>query len=90
LAAGVTDRLWDMTDLVEMIEAWEAKEKRDARPIFEIEEQTIGGGYWVRVTLPNGAPEQVSIFATVNEGALWIKNESVAWLHTRRRDEAAN
>lgn len=30
MAAGVTDRLWDMTDLVEMIEAWEAKEKRDA------------------------------------------------------------
>jgi len=41
-----------MTDLVEMIEAWEAKEKREARPIFEIEEQKIGGGYWVRVTLP--------------------------------------
>jgi cell fate regulator YaaT (PSP1 superfamily) len=23
-AAGVTDRLWEMTDVVEMIEAWEA------------------------------------------------------------------
>ena len=39
MVAGVTDRLWEMTDLVEMIEAWEAKEKRDARPIFEIEER---------------------------------------------------
>ncbi len=24
MAAGVTDRLWEMTDVVEMIEAWEA------------------------------------------------------------------
>jgi IS1 family transposase len=27
MAAGVTDRLWEMTDLVEMIEAFEAREK---------------------------------------------------------------
>jgi hypothetical protein len=25
MAAGVTDRLWEMTDLVEMIEAFEAR-----------------------------------------------------------------
>jgi hypothetical protein len=24
MAAGITDRLWEMTDVVEMIEAWEA------------------------------------------------------------------
>ena len=29
-AAGVTDRLWEMTDVVEMIEAWEATEQRKA------------------------------------------------------------
>jgi IS1 family transposase len=28
MAAGVTKRLWEMTDLVEMIEAWEASNKR--------------------------------------------------------------
>jgi hypothetical protein len=30
MAAGVTDRLWEMTDLVEMIEAFEASRKRAA------------------------------------------------------------
>jgi hypothetical protein len=30
MAAGVTQRLWEMTDVVEMIEAWEAAEKRAA------------------------------------------------------------
>jgi hypothetical protein len=28
LAAGVTDRLWEMKDLVEMIEAFEGSQKR--------------------------------------------------------------
>ena len=30
MAAGVTDRLWEMKDLVEMIEAFEASQKRAA------------------------------------------------------------
>lgn len=84
MAAGVTDRLWEMTDLVAMIEAWEVKEKRNARPIFEIEEQKIGGGYFVRATLANSVPEQIFGFTTENEAALWIKNESAAWLHQKR------
>lgn len=28
MAAGVTSRLWEMTDLVEMIEAWEIRSSR--------------------------------------------------------------
>ena len=30
MAAGVTDRLWEMKDLVEMLEAFEAAKKRAA------------------------------------------------------------
>jgi hypothetical protein len=30
MAAGVTDRLWEMSNLVEMIEAFEAAQKRAA------------------------------------------------------------
>jgi hypothetical protein len=30
MAAGVTKRLWEMTDLVEMIEAWEESGKLTA------------------------------------------------------------
>jgi hypothetical protein len=30
MAAGVTDRPWEMKDLVEMLEAWETAQKRAA------------------------------------------------------------
>jgi hypothetical protein len=30
MAAGVTDRLWEMSDVVDMIEAFEASRKRAA------------------------------------------------------------
>lgn len=83
-AAGVTDRLWEMSDIVEVIEAWEAKEKRDAEPIFEVKEWKIGGGFYVLVTLPSEAPEQITGFKTKNEAALWVRHESNAWLHQRQ------
>jgi hypothetical protein len=30
MAAGVTDRLWEMKDVVTMLEAWEAMQERAA------------------------------------------------------------
>ena len=38
MAAGVTDRLWEMVDVVDVLDAFEAKRKRGAKPIFEVEE----------------------------------------------------
>jgi hypothetical protein len=42
MAAGVTDRLWEMGDVVDMLDAFGAKQKRAARPLFEVCEQNIG------------------------------------------------
>ncbi len=89
MAAGVTKRLWEIGDIVDMMEAWEVKEKRDARPLFEVCENKIGGGYHVRATLPNMVPEQIHGFATEGEAASWIKNESVVWLHEKRKQIAS-
>lgn|GEM_PF-1298511 len=50
MAAGVTDRLWDVADLVQVLEDWEAL--RETEPQFEPEENAIGGGWFVRVTFP--------------------------------------
>jgi hypothetical protein len=85
MAAGVTDRLWEISDIVAMLEAWEAKEKRDAKPVFEVMEWKIGGGFYVKATLPNTEPENITGFATKNDAIRWVRNESAAWLHARRR-----
>jgi IS1 family transposase len=94
MAAGVSDRLWEISDLVAMLEAWEAKEKREAKPVFEVMEWKIGGGFYVKATLPNVAPENITGFATRNDAVGWVRNESGAWLHARRhaqeKKEAAN
>jgi hypothetical protein len=84
MAAGVSDRLWEISDLVEMLEAWEAKEKRAATPVFEVMEWKIGGGFYVKATLPNSEPENISGFETKNDAVRWIRNDSAAWLYTRQ------
>jgi len=85
MAAGVTDRLWEIGDLVAMLEAWEAKEKRDAKPIFEILEWKVGGGWYVKETLPNAGPENIPGFKSKVEALRWLRYDSVAWLQARRR-----
>lgn len=52
MAAGVTDRLWDISDIVRVLEAWEAE--CVAEPSFEAEPNRIGEGHFVRVTFPGG------------------------------------
>src|ERR1700676_5206320 len=38
MAAGVTDRLWEMVDVVDMLDTFEANRKRRTKPIFEVEQ----------------------------------------------------
>ena len=85
MAAGVTDRLWEMTDAVDMLDAFEAKRKRKPKNIFEIDEWKIGGGFYFRATLADGTVERIEGFATEGDAARWIKNESVVWLHSRQQ-----
>jgi IS1 family transposase len=85
MAAGVTDRLWEMVDVVDVLDAFEAKGKRGAKPVFEVEQWAIGGGFYVRATLPDGTVDRIEGFATEGQASRWIKNESVVWLHGRAR-----
>ena len=88
MASGVTDRLWEMSDLVEMLEAFETKGKRDAKPVFEVCEWKIGGGFYVRATLPGQGPERIEGFKSEAEAARWVRIESNVWLHNRRSKQA--
>jgi hypothetical protein len=69
-AAGVTDLLWEMTDVVDMLDAFEAKQKCQPKVRVEIEEWKIGGGYYVRVTWADGTSERIQTdwFATGRRG----------------------
>ena len=50
MAAGVTDRLWEISDLVKVLEDWEAQQ--DSEPIFDIDMHKVDGKPFVRVTFP--------------------------------------
>jgi hypothetical protein len=86
--AGVTDRLWETVDVVDVLDAFEAKQKRTSRPIFEGVKWALGESFYVRVTLPDGTIERIEGFATEGEAGRWIKNESVVWL--RQKNEAVS
>jgi IS1 family transposase len=84
MAAGVTDRLWEMADVVDMLDAFEAKRKREPKNTFEVDEWKITGGFYVRATLADGSVERIEGFSTEGEATQWIKNESIVWLHNLR------
>ena len=77
-----------MVDVVDMLDAFEAKRKRGAKPVFEIEQWAIGGGYYVRATLTDGTVDRIEGFATEGEAGRWIRSESSGWLHERKKERA--
>ena len=70
--------------VIEMLEAFEAKEGRDTKPLFEICEDTISKGAFVRATLPDGTVDRIYGFASDNDAARWIKNEKSYGRQLRR------
>jgi IS1 family transposase len=84
MAAGVTDRLWEISDLVQVLEDWEAQ--RETEPQFEPEANRIGEGWFVRVTFPNGETDAIrNNFANKAEAIKWIRCDAVVWLWNRRQ-----
>jgi IS1 transposase len=82
MAAGVTKKLWDMSDIVTILEDWEAENAR-VKPIFEIRQNVIGGSDYVHVTMPDGTTDQIYGFNSRDEAVEWIETERRAWLRQR-------
>ncbi|MFZ1962133.1 MAG: hypothetical protein WAU78_01455 [Roseiarcus sp.] len=57
------------------------------RPKMEFEpvELTVGQGWCVRITLPQGKQPQLGNFRTEVEAHEWIKRRSLAWLKKYER-----
>jgi IS1 family transposase len=83
MAAGVTDRLWEISDLVKMLEDWEAQQ--DNEPSFDVDMHAIDGKPFVRVTFPDGKEETIYGFAARADAIKWIRCEAVVWLYDKRQ-----
>jgi hypothetical protein len=85
VAAGVTDRLWEMVDVVDVRDEFEAKRKRQRKVTFNVASRKIGGGYYVTVTMPDSELLRITeTVATEGEAGRRIENESAAWLYQRQ------
>src|SRR5262249_9536164 len=56
MAAGVTDKLWEIGDLVKVLEDWEAA-RASVEPQFKIGTDAIGQDKHVLVSFPDGSTE---------------------------------
>jgi hypothetical protein len=74
MAAGITDRLWDLTDIVKVLEDWEAN-VATAGTIYSVENDRIGEGFHVRIQPRYGVVPSVFGFKTVADAEVFIEAE---------------
>ncbi len=79
MAAGVTDKLWEVSDIVEMLEEWEVAQASTALQ-FIVRNWAIGGGHYVQVVRRGQELDTVQGFASENEAMDWIRDKSQRWL----------
>jgi hypothetical protein len=76
MVAGVTERLWEVSDIIAVIEAWEG-EQATAGITYEIRENRIGGGFYVKV-LPRYGEAMAPIYGFKDRA------QAEAWIETDR------
>jgi hypothetical protein len=90
MAAGVTTRLWEVSDIIAVVEAWEA-EQSTAGITYEIGENRIGGGFYVKVLPRYGeAVAPIYGFKERAEAEAWIEADRAKHRPGRRPKIAAN
>jgi IS1 family transposase len=83
MAAGVTDKLWEMDDLVAMLEQWELANYKPEYN-FVVRKYDIGKGYSVSVLWRGGEIDTIYGFETEHAALEWVREKSAAWLLTNR------
>jgi hypothetical protein len=79
MAAGVTDKLWEMEDLVAMLEQWELANFKPEYQ-FVVRQYAIGKGHSVSVLWRDGGVDSIFGFAREHDALEWMKEKSQAWL----------
>jgi len=88
MAAGVTDKLWEIEDIVAMIEAWEA-EQATAGITYEVSKNKIGGGLFVKISPRYGKPETVYGFGTLEAANAYVLESRESHKPGRKRKIAS-
>jgi len=78
-AAGVSAKLWEVSDIVEMLEQWELANFKPQYQ-FVVRQYAIGKGHSVSVMFRGGEVDTVYGFESENDALQWIKEKSQAWL----------
>lgn len=84
MAAGVTDKLWEMEDLVAMLEQWELANFKPEYQ-FVVRQYAIGKGHSVSVLWRGGEIDSIFGFQSEHEALEWIRDKSQAWLVDQKR-----
>jgi hypothetical protein len=89
MAAGVSDKLWEVSDIVVMPEQWELANFKPEYN-FVVRQYAIGKGHSVSVMWRGGEVDTIFGFEKEADALAWIKEKSQGWLLENRKKEAAN
>jgi hypothetical protein len=87
MAAGVTDKLWEMDDLVAMLEQWVLANFKPEYQ-FVVRQCAIGKGPSVSVLWRGGEVDSIFGFEKEADALDWIRTKSQGWLVENKK--AAN
>lgn len=79
MAAGVTEKLCEMEDLVAMLEQWELANFKPEYQ-FVVRQYAIGKGHSVSVLWRGGEVDSIFGFASEHDALAWIREKSQAWI----------
>ena len=84
MAAGVTKKLWEVSDIVEMLEQWELANFKPEYQ-FVVRQDAIGKGHSVSVIWRGGEVDTIFGFEKEIDSLQWIKEKSQGWLLENKR-----
>ena len=84
MAAGVTDKLWEVSDIVAMLEQWELANFKPEYN-FVVRQYAIGKGHSVSVLWRGGEVDTIFGFEKEADALQWIREKSQGWLVEQNR-----
>jgi IS1 family transposase len=79
MAAKVTEKLWEVDDIIGLVEQWELANYKPEYQ-FVVRQYMIGKGHSVSVLWRGGEVDSIFGFASEHDALQWIREKSQAWL----------